>query len=78
VYVGGAKIAALGLRIRGGCSYHGLSLNVDLDLAPFSAIDPCGYPGLAVTRLRDHGVDEPVQRVAQRLGEQLMRQLSPT
>lgn len=56
VYVAGAKVAALGLRIRNGCSYHGLALNVDLDLAPFRAINPCGYEGLAVTRLRDLGV----------------------
>lgn len=52
VYVGDAKIAALGLRIRRGCSMHGLSLNVDLDLAPFTWINSCGYPGLAATSLR--------------------------
>jgi len=51
VYVEGAKIAAVGLRIRRGCSFHGLALNVDLDLTPFSQIDPCGYPGLAVTAI---------------------------
>lgn len=56
VYVGDAKIAALGLRIRHGISYHGLSLNVDCELAPFLRINPCGYRGLAVTRLRDIGV----------------------
>lgn len=67
VYVGGAKIAALGLRVRRGCTYHGLSLNVDVDLAPFSAIDPCGYPGLAVTRLSDLGVGLSVQAVGDRL-----------
>ena len=53
VYVDGAKIAALGLRVRQGCSYHGLSLNVAMDLAPFRRINPCGYPGLAVTQLAD-------------------------
>jgi lipoyl(octanoyl) transferase len=53
VYVGGAKIASLGLRIRNGCSYHGLALNLDLDLDPFRRINPCGYPGLAVTRVAD-------------------------
>jgi len=53
VYVDGAKIAALGLRVRRGWSYHGLALNVDLDLAPYRGIDPCGYPGLAVTRVCD-------------------------
>jgi len=52
VYVGQAKIAALGLRIRRGCSYHGLSCNVDMDLTPFSNIDPCGFQGLKVTQLK--------------------------
>ncbi len=52
-----AKIAALGLRIRNGRSYHGVSLNVDMDLSPFAAINPCGYAGLAVTQTRDQGVD---------------------
>lgn len=56
VYVDGAKIAALGLRIRNGCSYHGMALNVDMDLAPFSAINPCGYEGLAVTQTRNLGI----------------------
>ena len=53
VYVDGAKIASLGLRVRQGCSYHGLALNVDMDLAPFRRINPCGYPGLSVTQLAD-------------------------
>lgn len=53
VYVQGAKIAALGLRIKGGCSYHGVALNVDVDLAPYQAINPCGYAGMRVTRLCD-------------------------
>ena len=53
VYVSGSKIAALGLRVKHGCTYHGLALNVDMDLAPFSAINPCGLPGLAVTQCRD-------------------------
>ena len=57
VYVKGAKIAALGLRVRNGCSYHGLALNVDMDLSPFSAINPCGYEGMPVTSLRRLGVD---------------------
>lgn len=51
VYVAEAKIAALGLRVRRGCSYHGVSLNVDMDLSPFARINPCGYPGLPVTQL---------------------------
>ncbi len=53
VYVEGRKIASLGLRVSRGCSYHGLSLNVDVDLQPFRRINPCGYPGLQVTRLAD-------------------------
>jgi len=77
VYVRGAKVAALGLRIRNGCSYHGLSLNADMDLAPFRAIDPCGYPGLPVTQLRDHGVDEPLERIGERLLHHLLRNLAP-
>lgn len=54
-----AKIAALGLKVRNGRSYHGLALNIDMDLAPFADIDPCGYRGLAVTQLRDVGVAAP-------------------
>ncbi len=53
VYVGNAKIAALGLRVKSGCTYHGLALNVDMDLAPYRAINPCGYAGMAVTQLKD-------------------------
>lgn len=71
VYVGGAKIAALGLRVRHGCTYHGLALNVDMDLAPFAAIDPCGYPGLAVTQCRDLGVGLTPPQAAERLGQGL-------
>jgi lipoyl(octanoyl) transferase len=71
VYVDDAKIAALGLRIRKGCSYHGLSLNVDMDLAPFDDIDPCGYPGLRVSQLRDLGIKEDINS----LGEQLLASL---
>ncbi len=71
VYVAGAKIAALGLRIKGGCSYHGLSLNVAMDLAPFAAINPCGYEGMPVTQLRDLGVQiDPAGA-----GELLLQQL---
>ncbi len=54
VYVEGAKIGALGLRFRKGFSYHGLSLNVDMDLSPFQNIDPCGYQGMPVTQIKDH------------------------
>jgi lipoyl(octanoyl) transferase len=72
VYVAGAKVAALGLRIRNGCSYHGLSLNVDMDLAPFSAIDPCGYPGLRVIQLRELGVRAPIEHIGERLVSNLV------
>lgn len=75
VYVDGAKIAALGLRVRRGCSYHGLSLNVDADLAAFARINPCGYPGLAVTRIIDRvapGVDVSMPRIEQMLLGQLL------
>ncbi len=59
VYVSDAKIGALGLRIRKGTSYHGLSLNVDMDLSPFVNIDPCGYQGLKVTNIIDHMKEAP-------------------
>jgi len=75
VYVGEAKIAAIGLRIARGSSYHGVALNVDMDLEPFSRIDPCGYPGLAATQLRDHGVRDSIDAVQQRLAEALARVL---
>ena len=57
VYVDGAKIAALGLRVKNGCTYHGLALNLDMDLAPYRAINPCGYAGMAVTQLKDFVAD---------------------
>jgi lipoyl(octanoyl) transferase len=72
VYVGGAKIAALGLRVRRGCCYHGLSLNVAMDLEPFSRINPCGYPGLQVTQLLD--LAKPGKQLRQ--GRQLARRLA--
>jgi len=75
VYVEGAKVAALGLRIRKGCSYHGLSINVDMDLTPFDAIDPCGYPGLRVTGLRNLGVTAPIDEVSERLLSNLVLEL---
>jgi lipoyl(octanoyl) transferase len=67
VYVKNAKIAALGLRVRRHCCYHGLALNVDMDLEPFSHINPCGYPGLVVTQTRDLGIRDSIQEVTQRL-----------
>lgn len=75
VYIDGAKIAALGLKVRNGCCYHGLSFNVDVDLQPFGAIDPCGYPGLAVTRLADFGVACSAHEAADRLVERIAQHL---
>lgn len=76
VYVNDAKIAALGLRIRNGCSYHGLAFNVDMDLTPFHAIDPCGYPGLAVTQARDLGIVDGVEALGNKLVRHLLDRLS--
>lgn len=64
VYIDGRKIAALGIRVKRGRSWHGIALNVDMDLAPFSGINPCGYDGLEVTQLRDLGIDNNVDEVA--------------
>lgn len=75
VYVNGAKVAALGLRIRNGCSYHGVSLNVDMDLAPYAAINPCGLENMAVTQLRDLGGEYDLQIVAEKLLAHLQQQL---
>jgi lipoyl(octanoyl) transferase len=75
VYVGEAKIAAIGLRIARGCSYHGVALNTDMDLEPFARIDPCGYPGLAATQLAALGVRDSIDAVQQRLAEALVRAL---
>jgi lipoyl(octanoyl) transferase len=72
-----AKIAALGLRIRNGCSYHGVALNVAMDLQPFAGIDPCGYPGLATVDLATLGVDLPWTEAAERLSERLAAHLTP-
>jgi lipoyl(octanoyl) transferase len=71
-----AKIAALGLRVRNGCTYHGLAFNVSMDLRPFSDIDPCGYPGLAVTQLADFGVRASVDEVGRDLAPRLARLLT--
>jgi lipoyl(octanoyl) transferase len=75
VYVDEAKIAALGLRVRRGCCYHGLALNVDMDLSPFHAIDPCGYPGLKVTQARALGIADDLEQVSRRLGAAIEKQL---
>jgi lipoyl(octanoyl) transferase len=71
-----AKIAALGLKIRNGCSYHGVAVNLDMDLAPFRDIDPCGYPGLAVTQLADLGVRHSVDDAGAALAASLARALA--
>lgn len=69
----GAKIAALGLKVRGnGCTYHGVSLNVDMDLTPFSWINPCGYEGLATVDMKTVGADAPLHDVQQKLAKNLM------
>ena len=78
VYVAGAKIAALGLRIRRGCSYHGVALNVQMDLSPFAAINPCGCPGLAVTQTHDLGLALTPDTAADELTRHLLLQLQPT
>jgi lipoyl(octanoyl) transferase len=78
VYAEGAKIAALGLRVRRGCSFHGLALNVDMDLEPFSRIDPCGYRGLAVTQIRDRCGPMEIGEVGCDLAVQIARRLGLT
>jgi lipoyl(octanoyl) transferase len=75
VYVRDAKVAALGLRVRNARTYHGVALNVDMDLAPFSRIDPCGFRGLAVTQLRDLGVALNVEQAGTGLARHLSRAL---
>jgi lipoyl(octanoyl) transferase len=75
VYVGGKKIAALGLRVRRGACYHGLSFNIDMDLSPFSSIEPCGYQDLEVTQLKDLGVSAPLEQVQEDLLRRISREL---
>jgi len=76
VYVDGEKIAALGLRVRSGCCYHGLSLNVDMDLDPFSRINPCGFSGLRVTSMKAQGLGVTVGEATDTLEEILRARLS--
>jgi len=76
VYVAGDKIAALGLRIRRNGSYHGLSLNVDMDLTPFTRINPCGYAEMGVTSLKKLGIQKPLDEVTEELLSRLRRQLA--
>lgn len=75
VYVGEAKVAALGLRVKRGCTYHGLALNIDMDLAPFARINPCGYAGLPVTQLRDLGISDSMEHISDRILEHLLANL---
>ena len=75
VYVDGAKVAALGIRVIKGRAYHGVALNVDMDLAPFSAIDPCGYPGLAVTQTRDLGLSDSPAAMGEKLAARVIHHL---
>ena len=75
VYVDGRKLAALGLRIRKGCSYHGLSLNVDMDLEPFSNINPCGFEGLEVIDMKRLGIDRSMTEVREALTDILIREI---
>ncbi len=76
VYVDGAKVAALGLRVTRGCSYHGLSLNIDMDLSPFQRINPCGYPDLAVIDMHHLGVSKPPEQICARLEQLLLEKLA--
>ncbi|WP_445145811.1 lipoyl(octanoyl) transferase LipB [Dyella sp. Tek66A03] len=74
VYVAGAKVAALGLRVRRGCSFHGLAFNVSMDLEPYHRINPCGYKGLAVTQVLDLGGPSRLSDVEDALVEEFCRQ----
>lgn len=78
VYVDERKVAALGLRVRKGCSFHGLSLNIDMDLAPFSMIDPCGYSDLEVTQLRDLGIETSMTTLTGQFQNHLEQLLNTT
>jgi lipoyl(octanoyl) transferase len=73
VYINEAKIGSIGLRIRQHCAYHGLSLNVNMDLSPFLGINPCGHQGLKVTQLKDFGIEAHPFEVAPRLVDLLNR-----
>lgn len=75
VYVDGAKVAALGIRVIKGRAYHGVALNVDMDLTPFSAIDPCGYPGLAVTQTRALGLPDTPAAMGDKLAASVIHHL---
>lgn len=76
VYVSGKKIASLGLKIKHGCCYHGIALNVSMELEPFSAINPCGYSGLRVTQIKDLGIDDQMDVIAQKMVQKLQIKLA--
>ena len=76
VYIEDAKVASVGLRVSGGCCYHGIAINVDMDLGPFSCMNPCGFPGLSVTQLKDHGITSSCQQVHMELAMQLCKHLN--
>jgi lipoyl(octanoyl) transferase len=78
IYVADRKIAAIGLRIRHGCCFHGLSLNVDMELEPFARINPCGFSDLTVTQLKDLGITISVTQAGEQLSELLAQQLGYT
>lgn len=78
VYVNGSKVASLGLRLKNNCCYHGLALNIDMDLTPFDAIDPCGYQGLQVTQACDLGITANVDALGNMLLEKLKTDLGYT
>ena len=75
VYINNKKISALGIRIRRGCSYHGLSINVDMDLTPYNGIHPCGYSDLEVTQMHEHGIEKNLAQIKNALIPCLLRQL---
>ncbi|MCC6916700.1 lipoyl(octanoyl) transferase LipB [Nitrosomonas sp.] len=76
VYVNGAKIASLGLKIRRGACYHGIAFNADMDLAPFTAINPCGYHGLRVTQAKELGITDGKEILAGKLAQHFIAQLT--
>lgn len=75
VYIDGKKIAALGIRVSKGCSYHGLAINIDMDLSPYANINPCGYSDLQIIQMKNFGIDDNLQQVGEVLLVQLLQQL---
>jgi lipoyl(octanoyl) transferase len=76
VYVENRKIASLGLRVRKGCCFHGLSLNVDMDLEPFTRINPCGYPDMQVTQMKNLGIEASIEQITEQLSNAIENRLS--